>query len=159
MNRFMGLLVLCVAVLIGLGTIPGCPKKETGKATTATSKATTPAGGDTEKPTDKPKPEEGKFTLTVPGTAEAKIADKKATFDITVAREKFEKEIKLSFDNLPKGVTLKADPNPIPKEKASTTVTMTIDDMKAEAGSTEVTVTATGDGKTETGKIKIELKK
>src|SRR5262249_26453673 len=55
-NRFIGLLVLCVAVIVGLGTIPGCPKKDTKKTPSASGSA---GGGDTAKDTGDTKKETG----------------------------------------------------------------------------------------------------
>ena len=86
MNRSIGLLVLCFAVVVGLGTIPGCPKKDTKKDTTKV----TPTDKDTDTPkkteSDSASPKKtetaAKFTLSVPAEYEIEIEKKTATVSV-----------------------------------------------------------------------------
>jgi hypothetical protein len=82
-------------------------------------------------------PAAGSFKFTAPDKAEAKIADKKGSFELKVKRDMLDGEIKVSFKNEPKGVTFKADS--IAAKKDTTMVEFTFDDT-AKAGDYDVMV-------------------
>ena len=159
MNRSIGLLVLCCAVVIGLGTIPGCPKKDTKKDTT---KVTTSTEKETETKktedtgTKKSEAKEAKFTLTVPAEYEIEIEKKTGTFEAKATRDNFNGEITLTFNGVPKGVTLKAAP--IAANKDSTTVEVTVDTTMAKARTNDVTVMGAGGELKAEAKMKFKLK-
>jgi len=119
-NRFIGLIVLCCCVIVGLGSIPGCPKKDT--------KKTTAGGGSSGG--DKPA-----VVVTVPGEVDTA---KDKTFEIKIERTKADGEGKVEITGAPKGVEVKADAIAAGKDK--TTATITVDPKVAEAGTPELTI-------------------
>jgi hypothetical protein len=85
-NRFIGLLALCCAVVITLGTVPGCPKKTTGKTDTKTE-TTTVTVVTTEKEKDTKDKDTKMADTKATSTGETKITETKSTETKTETKE------------------------------------------------------------------------
>jgi hypothetical protein len=84
----------------------------------------------------------------VTGPGSASITQGKTT-DVTVSikRTGFTDAVKLSFGNLPKGVTVDSKDTTVPKDETKTTVTLKAADDADEVSDHKATVTAEGGGK------------
>lgn len=168
MKRLIGLVILGCAVVIGFGSIAGCPKKETNKKTdigTGSSNKETPATNKETPGTNKETPgtnkeghdkKDAKFVVTVPGDYEVEIAKGKGDFKVTAVRENLTGEIKLKFDGIPKGV--KFNYGPIAAGNDSARVDVEIDKGEAKAGTYDVTLLATHGELKQDVKMKVKLK-
>jgi len=161
-NKFIGLLVLCCTVIVGFGSISGCPKKDTTKKS-ETGTAAQPKDADkvADKVSDKVESKasdkkEGSFVVKVPTDYELEIAKGKGSFDVTAERTNLTGEIKLAFTGFPKGAT--ATYGPILAGKDTSTVEIALDKGEAKAGTYDVNLLAThGEAKQEI-KMKVKLK-
>jgi hypothetical protein len=140
-------LTIACATLLTLGSA-GCAKKDKDKEGKGGGGGGGGGGGEG---TSAP------FTMADPGSHSIK-QDSTAEVKVSITRKSYEGDVKVTFENLPKGVTLSEKGDTIAKGKDSATFTLKAAKDAPPVADHAVTVKASGGDKTAEGTLKLTVK-